>query len=164
MLEFALTAPILILMIFFTVDVGRLTYTYSAVSDAAREGARLVSTYEEIYNDCYAIQMMEQVGQGFPLRMDPNSIAGDSDPNNPAGVLQPSTPPPGMGYIYIWPAVSTQVPQENHCTSTVPRGGSQTIRHVAVQVEYHYQPITPPVAQFSTGFVVKTISVVQVEY
>jgi hypothetical protein len=107
---------------------------------------------------------MEAVGQGFPLSMDPHSIAGDSDPNNPSGTLQPATPPPGAGYIYIWPAVATATPQESNCSSSVERGGSQTIRHVAVQIEYRFQPLTPGVAALTSGFIVKTISVVQVEY
>ncbi len=163
LVEFALVLPVALLTILFAVDVGRYVYTYSAISGAVREGARLIATAAALDNDCYAIALMEQVGQGFPLKMDPNSVVGNSDPNNPTGSLQPSTPSVGSGYIYIWPAVATKVPQETNCSGT-PRGGSQTIRHVAVQAEYNFVPFTPLIAQLTKGFVVKTISVVQVEY
>ncbi len=154
LVEFALVLPVALVTILFAVDVGRYVYTYAAISGAVREGARLIATAGALDNDCYAIALMEQVGQGFPLRMDPNS---------PTGSLQPSIPAVGTGYIYIWPAVATKVPQETNCSGT-QRGGSQTIRHVAVQAEYNFVPLTPLIAQFTNGFVVKTISVVQVEY
>ncbi len=163
MVEFALTFPLVIMIVLFSVDVGRFVYTYSAISGAAREGARLISTAEQVNSDCYAIGIMKDVGRGFPLTMDPKSLAGNSDPNNPSGTLQPSTPPKGVGYIYIWPAVATAVPQETNCSGT-QRGGSQTVRHVAVQVEYNFVPLTPLTPMLGNGVVVKTISVVQVEY
>lgn len=163
LVEFALTLPIVLLSLLFAIDVGRYVYTYSAISAAVREGARLVSTESSLHTDCYAIAMMENVGKGFPLTMDPNSLVGNSDPNNPSGTLQPTAPPAGIGYIYIWPAVATAVPQETNCAGA-QRGGSQTIRHVAVQANFNFIPFTPLVSQFTGGFVVKTISVVQVEY
>ena len=163
LVEFALTLPIAIMLVLFAIDIGRYVYTYSAISAAVREGARLIATQESLDSDCYAIRLMEEVGKGFPLRMDPNSLVGNSDPNNPTGSLQPAVPPAGAGYIYIWPAVSTAIPQESNCDGT-QRGGSQTIRHVAVQAEYSFVPMTPIVAQLTHGFAVKTISVIQVEY
>ena len=163
LVEFAFTLPIALLLLMFAIDIGRFVYTYAAVSAATREGARLIATATSLDSDCYALGLMEQVGKGFPLSVDPTSLVGNSDPNNPSGSLQPSIPPKGTGYIYIWPAVSTAVPQDNNCDGAV-RGGSQTIRHVAVQVEYNFVPLTPFVPQFGSGLLVKTISVVQVEY
>ena len=43
LVEFALVFPIFMLMLFGLIDVGRLVYTNSAVSQAAREGARLAA-------------------------------------------------------------------------------------------------------------------------
>jgi hypothetical protein len=163
LVEFALVLPLALLLILFAIDIGRYVYTYSAISAAVREGARLVSTSESLDSDCYAINLMEEVGKGFPLTVDPSSIVGNTDPNNPSGSLQPSTPPRGAGFIYIWPAVATGLPPESNCSGT-QRGGSQTIRHVAVQAEYNFVPFTPLVSQLTNGFIVKTISVIQVEY
>lgn len=41
LVEFALLVPILILLIFGLFDFGRAIYAYNAVSNAAREGARI---------------------------------------------------------------------------------------------------------------------------
>jgi len=165
MVEFALLSPVLLLIVFITIDVGRLLYTWSAISSAAREGARTVSLQPQANSDCLALQKMESVGQGFNLAVDPQSLAGNTDPNNPGPPSQPTTPPNAVGYIYIWPAVATAAPQDlpANCAGA-QRQISQTVRHVAVEIQYHFVPLTPLVSQLSSGFVVRTISVVQVEY
>ena len=93
LVEFALVSPIFFLVMFTAIDISRLLYAYSAISSAARDGARTASLSGSTYSDCQIIQEVELVGQGFPVRMDPNSIVGNSDPNNPGGPLSPSTPP-----------------------------------------------------------------------
>jgi Flp pilus assembly protein TadG len=40
LLEYALIAPIFLLILLVILDLGRITYTYSVVQNAAREGAR----------------------------------------------------------------------------------------------------------------------------
>jgi hypothetical protein len=40
LLEYALIAPIFLLVLLVILDLGRITYTYSVVQNAAREGAR----------------------------------------------------------------------------------------------------------------------------
>ena len=163
LVEFALVSPLLLLILFVAVDLGRLLYAYSAISSAARDGARIASLQASIYSDCQVIQQVELVGQGFPVKMDPNSIVGDSDPNNPSGTLQPTTPPANVGYAYVWPAVATANPPDANCNSTVARAVSQTVKHVAVEVQYRFTPLTPFLAQYTSGFVVKTVSVISVE-
>ncbi len=44
LVEFALILPVFLLVVFGLLDVGRMVYTNSALSQAAREGARLAST------------------------------------------------------------------------------------------------------------------------
>jgi hypothetical protein len=163
LVEFSMVAPLFLIVIFAAIDISRLLYTYTAISSAARDGARTASFQTAIYSDCQIIQEVELVGQGFPVKMDPNSIAGDSDPNNPGGALQPSVPPPNVGYAYIWPAVATADPPDSNCSSGTPRAVSQTVKHVAVEVQYHFVPWTPFIAQLTNGIIVKTTSVITVE-
>lgn len=163
LVEFSMVAPIFLIVIFAAIDISRLLYVYTAISSAARDGARTASFQTAIYSDCQIIQEVELVGQGFPVRMDPRSLVGDSDPNNPSGGLQPSQPPPNIGYAYIWPAVATANPPDSNCNSGVPRAVSQSVKHVAVEVQYHFVPLTPFVAQLTNGIIVKTISVITVE-
>jgi Flp pilus assembly protein TadG len=158
-----MVAPVFLVVIFAAIDISRLLYAYTAISSAARDGARTASMQTALYSDCQIIQQVELVGQGFPVRMDPNSLVGNSDPNQPSGALQPSTPPPNVGYAYIWPAVSTADPPDSNCNSAQPRAISQTVRHVAVEVQYHFVALTPFISQLTGGVMVKTVSVVTVE-
>ncbi|HKV87093.1 MAG TPA: TadE family protein [Candidatus Dormibacteraeota bacterium] len=163
LVEFALVSPIFLLIVFTAIDISRLLYTYTAISSAARDGARTASLSGSLFSDCEIIQEVERVGQGFPVQMDPNSIAGNSDPNNPAGALQPTTPPPNVGYAYIWPAVATADPPDSNCNSSAQRAISPTVKHVAVEVQYHFTPLLPFVNGFTQNIIVKTISVVTTE-
>lgn len=164
LVEFAAVSPLLLLITFMALDIGRLLYAYSAISSAARDGARMASLQSSQYSDCQVIQQIELVGQGFPVHMDPNSLVGNSDPNNPGGSLQPTTPPRDVGYAYIWPAVATADVPDNNCSSGTQRAVSQSVKHVAVEVQFHFTPLTPLVAQYTSGFIVKTVCVVTVEY
>jgi len=163
MVEFAILAPVLIVMLLLMIDFGRLVYTFGAIAWATWEGARLVSLQPQETTDCPVLQRVEQVGRGFPLTPDPNSVVGNSDPNNPTGTLVPTTPPQGTGYIYIWPAVATRVPQDSNCNGA-PRLGSSTARDVAVLVQYSYVPLVPLFTSFVPNLTIKTISVVHTEY
>lgn len=163
LVEFAMVAPIFLLVLFSAIDVSRLLYTYTAISSAARDGARTASLTGSLFSDCQIIQEVEAVGQGFPVRMDPNSVVGNSDPNNPSGGLQPTTPPPNVGYAYIWPAVATGDPPDLNCNSGAQRAISPTVKHVAVEVQYHFTPLLPFVNAFAPNIIVKTVSVVTTE-
>ena len=163
LVEFSLVAPVFLVVMFAAVDIGRLLYAYSAISSAARDGARMASLQASLYSDCQIIRTVEIVGQGFPVRMDPNSVVGNSDPNNPSGSLQPTTPPPNVGYAYIWPAVATSNPPDPNCNSSNQRAISQTVKHVSVEVQYHFVPLTPFIASLAPNIIVKTVSVVTTE-
>jgi Flp pilus assembly protein TadG len=163
LVEFAMVAPIFLFVVFAAVDVSRLLYTYTAISSAARDGARTASLTGSLFSDCQIIAEVEAVGQGFPVRMDPNSIVGNSDPNNPSGALQPTTPPPNVGYAYIWPAVATGDPPDGNCNSNTQRAISPTVKHVSVEIQYHFTPLLPFVNSFAPNIIVKTVSVVTTE-
>jgi Flp pilus assembly protein TadG len=163
LVEFALVSPLLLMFSFVTIDVGRVIYTYSAISSAAREGARTLSLRTANSTDCLAIARMEAAGQAFPLQMDPNSLIADSDPNNPSGPLQPGTPQRGQGLIYIWPAVSLSTPQDQGTNCDGPqRQVPPNVRHVAVEIQYRFVPLTP-IAN-GTDFTIKVVSVEHTEY
>lgn len=86
------------------------TWAASGLAALAAHGARTATLASAQFSDCQIIQEVELVGQRFPVKMDPNSLTGNSDPNNPSGAVQPSTPPPNTGYEYIWPGVATADP------------------------------------------------------
>jgi TadE-like protein len=166
LVEFTLVAPLLLLIIALTVDFARIVYTYSAISAAARAGARTLSLKDQEGTDCQVFQTVEAAGQGFNLSADPNSVAGNVNPNV-GGASGPTTPPAGQGYVYIWPAVSTGRPPDaaGLCTgSGAPRAPAGQVREVAIEVQYGFKPWISIVADFIPVFVIKTVSVVQTEY
>ena len=163
LVEFALISPLFLFIMFSAIDISRLLYTYTAISSAARDGARTASLNGAAFSDCQIIREVEIVGQGFPVEIDPDSVAGNSDPNNPSGSLQPTTPPPGVGYAYIWPAVATADPPDSNCNSSQQRAISPTVKHVAVEIQYHFTPLLPLVNSFAPNIIVKTVSVVTTE-
>ena len=93
LVEFTLVAPLLLLIIAVTVDFARAVYAYSAISAAARSGARTLSLKDQQSTDCQVFKTVEAVGQGFSLTADPNSVAGDANPNT-GGANGPTPPPP----------------------------------------------------------------------
>ena len=162
-------APILVLSIFLLIDFSRLLYAYSSISSAAREGARILSLKSDQATDCYAFAQMEKVGQGFAILADPHSVNPDNDPNVAgAGNNPSSTVPLGQAYAYIYPSVSTGNPPDSSpgCgnASTPNRAVSSTTKSVAVEIQYHFTPLTPLVSSLLSNLTLKTISVTQTEY
>ena len=43
LIEFALVSPVLLLLLFGTIDIGRAVFYYDTLNHAAREGARLAA-------------------------------------------------------------------------------------------------------------------------
>lgn len=162
MIEFALVLPVILLLVFFTIDAARLVYTYNSLDSIARDGARTVSLSTQLSTDCLTLQRVIEAGQGYPISTDPNSQVGDSDPNNPAGSLQPTTPVPGQGYVYIYPAVAPNPPGPSNCNGS-PRSAAD-VQDVEVYVDYNFQPLTPLASTlFHNTIIVKAISVEKLE-
>jgi len=163
MVEFALLAPVVIIMLFLCIDFSRLVYTYAAVSWAARQAARVVSMEPQASSDCAALQTAMSTAQGFLLRPDENSVVGNADPNSSSSPNADPNPPAGMGKIYIWPAVATRSPADVNCNGAA-RAVSPTVQDVAVQVKYTYLPMMPLISSFLPRITITTISVVHTEY
>ncbi len=166
--EFALVAPLLFLIIAVTIDFARLVYVYGAISSISREGARTASLKDQDSSDCLIFQSMEAGGAGgFNLQADPNSQRGDSDPNSPPGPLSPTTPTPGQGFIYVFPAVASGSPPDS-AANCGGNGSSRfvtpSIRDVTVEVQYGFRPWVSVVASFIPPITIKTVSIVQREY
>jgi len=177
MVEFALISPLLFLMMALLIDFGRLIYAFGAIASAAEQGARIVSLHSQQSSDCLAFQRMESVGKAFPLGPDPASTTGNGDPNPPPDYTpgptnqNPTTPTPGQGLIYIYPAVALGSPNPGLPDAAANCGGdgnprltASTARDVEVEITYEFVPITPIVSAFIPGFRVYTVSTTRVAY
>jgi Flp pilus assembly protein TadG len=77
LVEFALGALLLFLIVFGVVDFGRVIYAYSAVSNAAREGARYGAVHPSDLGGIQAIAQDKAVGVSIavtPIVVDADKV------------------------------------------------------------------------------------------
>ena len=87
LVEFALLLPVFVLAIVLIFDLGRAIYYYSAIHNAAREGARYGVVYP---NDAPGIKTTT-VNYAFGLGLDvPNVSVGRGDPETVGGFSNPT--------------------------------------------------------------------------
>ena len=161
MVEFALLAPLLVLIIVVMIDFSRLIYIYGAISWSAREGARVATLPPQQTTDCAVLTKAESTAQGFQVTADPSSLVGDQDPN----LVTTSPPPNGQAYVYVYPAVATATPAEANCSSASNRQfPNAQVHDIAVQVEYRYTPLVPLISTFVPNLTIRSICVARAEY
>jgi Flp pilus assembly protein TadG len=143
LVEFALTLPIFVLLIFGLIDVGRFVFSNSALSQAAREGARVGAV------------------QAFWM--------GSTDPscNQPGGPVCPADVAALRANVLaatngMMSGVGTVVDADLYtsCDATTPPSGSWTTKtctsrnagqYMSVRVVMRFQPITPIIGQLIPG-------------
>lgn len=146
--EFALVAPLLLLLTFAIIDLGRAVYAYSAISLAANEGARLAIrgqapdfAYPSDEDVAAAVQARTP---GLPLRLGPC-------PNGPL-----SEPGPGSGFVFIT-APPGSVDNAPGGASLAAPGGCDAVspahshEPLTITVVYGFQPATPFFSQLYAG-------------
>lgn len=75
MVEFALIAPVLILLVFALFDFGRAIYAYNTVSNAAREGARVAIVDQGPASGGVSLAAQEAASQATALGLDPSDAS-----------------------------------------------------------------------------------------
>jgi Flp pilus assembly protein TadG len=70
LVEFALLMPVLVLIIFGLFDLGRAVYAWTAVSNAAREGARLAIVDQRTDGSGTSLAAIEAANQATALGLD----------------------------------------------------------------------------------------------
>ena len=148
MVEFSMVLPILMLVIFGLLEVGRAVFMYAAVVNASREAVRYATAYgvdeSDVlhYQNCAEIRnTAKQVGFLLPLENDNISIEYDSGPDPDTGVV----PAP---FASCDPGESVDTSIEMNCGD-----------RVVVTVTYDYHPmvtIVPMEAQTFTSSSART--------
>src|SRR5436309_1911957 len=158
MIEMAMLAPMIFMLLIFVFDLARAAATWAAISEAAREGSRnsvLIGTGTAATDNSI-------VGSTklFGVNLSINSVAGCIHGNAPAAA--------NTGYIYIIPggtpsATTPNAPQGQGaeannagCNPAVVAGlGTYPIKIV---IAYNFQPFTPFASQFMPGGITMTAS------
>jgi Flp pilus assembly protein TadG len=165
LVEMALVAPFLIMILLMVIDCGRAAYDYSALAGAAREGARAAITTGNNRPDNTRVIGAVQAN-AFGLTLHPGTCVNDAPPATPA--MSPNT-----GLVYVGAGsgnATTNAPAGQAASGAAGGCGAVTPSYaghnaLAVTVKYNFQPLTPFGSQFFPGGIVMTVtSTMSTEY
>lgn len=168
--EFAIIAPVLLLLLFGIIDFGRVIYYYVTLNQAVNEGART------------AIRSSAQLPTNADVETAVRQHAVDVVLANPCpnGPITTATPPANQGWIYITepdppatveslspalenaPGGQTWAQSNGTCSATNPARN-----HAALQVtiRYNFVPFTPLLRQVTANnIIISAAATYAVEY
>jgi hypothetical protein len=157
--EFALIAPILLLLLFGIIDFGRLIYVYATLTQAVNEGARV------------AVRDSAVLPSNVTVQTEVRRHAVDVSLANPCsnGPLTSATPPPNQGWIYITepnppstieplapslqnaPGGQLWATATGSCSATNPAHDHAPLQ---VTIRYNFIPFTPLIQQAAANHIV----------
>jgi hypothetical protein len=163
LIEFALVSPVLLLLLFGIVDIGRAIFYYDTLNHAAREGARVaVRASNQLPTNADVLTAVSAQMLGVPV----------SAPC-PQGPVTAATPPANAAWIYITepspPSTIESSPLPNapggeypatasgSCSAVNPAIGNAQLQ---VTIRFNLVLITPIVAQATANHVVITAAAV----
>lgn len=163
LIEFALVSPVLLLLLFGIIDIGRAIFYYDTLNHAAREGARAaVRASNQLPTNNDVLNAVTSQMQGVPVTAP-----------CPQGPVTGATPPANSAWLYITePSPPTTVessPPPNApggeysaiasgpCSAVNPAGGNQQLQ---VTLRFNLVLITPIVAQATADHILLTAAAV----
>jgi hypothetical protein len=169
MVEFALVAPLLFLLLFGIVDFGRVIYVYVTINQAVNEGVRaaikdspLLPTNADVENS-----VKQHAVDVFLANPCPN------------GPITTAVPPANSGWVYITEPNPPSTPEAlSPSLENAPGGqmwgfstGSCSATNAAhdhaplqVTIRYNFVPFTPLIRQFASNIVITAAAVYSTEY
>lgn len=163
LIEFALVSPVLLLLMFGVIDIGRAVFYYDTLNHAAREGARVaVRASNQLPTNNDVVNAVTGQMAGAPV----------SAPC-PQGPVTTSTPPANSAWVYITepnpPATVETTPPPNapggeysaaaagSCSAENPASSNQQLQ---VTIRFNLVLITPIVAQATANHIVLSAAAV----
>jgi len=168
LIEFALISPVLLLLLFGIVDIGRAVFYYDTLNHAALEGARA------------AVQAQTPLPTNADVLTAVSSqlIGAKVTEPCPQGPVTTATPPPNAAWLYVTepnpPAVIESTPPMNapggeyataaagSCSAVNPAGNNAQIQ---VTLRFNLILITPVIAQATADHIIlRAAAVFRTEY
>jgi hypothetical protein len=163
LIEFALVSPVLLLLLFGVIDIGRAIFYYDTLNHAAREGARVAArASNQLPTNADVLSAVSGQMLGVPVTQPcpQGPISTSTPPQNaawlyvtepaPPGVAETNPPPNAPGGDY--PAAAT-----GGCSAVNPATGNDQLQ---VTLRFNLVLITPIVAQVTADHVVITAAAV----
>ena len=163
LIEFALVSPVLLLLLFGTIDIGRAIFYYDTLNHAAREGARAAArASNQLPTNADVLNAVNAQMQGVPVTMP-----------CPQGPVTAATPPANSAYLYVTepapPSSAESSPPPNApggeyaaiavspCSAVNPATGNDQLQ---VTIRFNLVLITPIVAQATADHIVITAAAI----
>ena len=163
LIEFALVSPVLLLLIFGIIDLGRAIFYYDTLTHAAREGARVAARASNtLPTNSDVLTTVSSQMQGVPVTQPcPQGPISSGTPaaNSawlyvtepaPPGSVEATPPPNAPGGEY--PAAAA-----GSCSAVNPATGNDQLQ---VTLRFNLVLVTPVIAQVTAGHVVITAAAV----
>jgi len=182
--EFALIAPVLLLLTFGIIDFGRGLYFYITLQQAANEGARVAvraSYFIDVNGGSHTWPTDADVASAVQQHAVTENLANPCPngpiPNNGNPIGSAQLPPANSGWIFITDAVTPN----GSGTPNGPRGGLGTLpapgpgcntitpatgnEAIKVTLWYNFQPLTPLIQQaVGNRIIITAYAVYRAEY
>jgi Flp pilus assembly protein TadG len=163
LIEFALISPVLLLLIFGIIDIGRAVFYYDTLSHAAREGARqAASASAPLPTDASVLATVVQQVVGAPVSAPcpQGPVTSDTPPANTAWLYVTEPNPPAT--VEINPPVNAPggefaAPASGGCSAINPAVGNSTLQ---VTLRFNLVLITPVVSQATADHIVLTAAAI----
>jgi Flp pilus assembly protein TadG len=163
LIEFALISPVLLLLLFGIVDVGRAIFFYDTLGHAAREGARTaVQASNQLPTNADVLTAVTSQLIGIPA----------SQPC-PQGPITSAIPPSNTAWVYVTEpsppsSVETSPPMNapggeyaaaanGSCSAINPASGNAQLQ---VTIRFNLVLITPVIAQATANRIVMTATAI----
>ena len=163
LIEFSLVSPVLLLLLFGIVDLGRGIFYYDTLNHAAREGARTaIRASNQLPTNADVLSTVQAQMLG----------AAVTEPC-PQGPVTSATPPANSAWLYVTepapPATIEATPPPNapggefaavstgSCSAVNPAGGNQQLQ---VTLRFNLVLITPILSQVTANHVVLSAAAV----
>jgi TadE-like protein len=163
LIEFALISPVLLLLLFGIVDIGRAVFYYDTISHAAREGARTAvraSSPLPTNADVLATVTTQLIGTPVTEPCPQGPVTSATPPANaawlyvteptPPNTVEPTAPDNAPGGEY--PAIAA-----GSCSAVNPASGNARLQ---VTIRFNLILITPVIAQATADHIVMTAAAI----
>ena len=168
LIEFALISPVLLLLLFGIVDIGRAIFYYDTVNHAAREGARTAvraSTSLPSNADVLATVKMQLIGIPVSEPCPQGPVTSAVPPANTAWLYvtepNPPTTPEGSPVMNA-PGGEYPAPQNGSCSAVNPASNNASIQ---ITVRFNLVLITPVIAQATANrILISAAAIFRTEY
>jgi len=156
LIEFALISPVLLLLVFGIIDIGRAVFYYDTLAHAAREGAReAISASTPLPTDASVLAAVMQQLVGAPVTAPcpqgpVTSATPPSNTPNPPSTVETAPPDNAPGGEFAAPASGS-------CSAVNPAVGNTTLQ---VTLRFNLVLITPILSQVTADHIVLTAAAI----